>query len=231
MTLFYILSTLVSCTANTNNDEPGIQNILPLGDSITEGVPFTYRYPLFNLLSEENYPFDFVGTQTEGGWDYPEEGWDRDHEGHGGWMTQSIQEELPNWLPQYNVDIALVHLGTNDAGADDVEGSYAAMTSIVEQLRAHNDSVAICIAQILPFGSQLPAEGVEAGAEALNSFVVNWNSRIDNLASELTTATSPIVSVDMHSDFGDPDLDDDVHPNQSGARKMAEKWFACISSL
>lgn len=230
MTKFTTMLLLAAC-GSTAPQPSSTQSILPLGDSITEGVPFTYRYPLFSALSEEGYRFDFVGSHSEGGWEYPETGWDRDHEGHSGWTTESIQEELPRWLPGYSVDIALIHLGTNDAGGDDVDGSYAAMSAIVDQLRAQNDAVAICIAQILPFGSQLPTEGEEPGADELNRFVVEWNSRLESLVLEMTTTTSPIVLADMHSDFGDADLDDGVHPSQAGAEKMANEWLDCISKL
>ena len=231
MTYTMSIFLLGACTKTGPNDSTN-KNILPLGDSITEGVPFTYRHPLYNMLTEDKFVFDFVGSHAEGGWEYPSDGWDRDNEGHSGWMTQSIQEELPNWLPQYNVDIALIHLGTNDAGEDNIEGSYAAMSSIVDQLRTHNDSVAICIAQILPFGSQIAAEeGEETNVDEHNNFVVNWNSELENLAIEKTTETSPILLVDMYGEFGDADLDDGIHPNQSGSEKMASKWLECISNL
>ena len=100
------LSLLIACNDSSNNDST-TNNILPLGDSITEGVPFTYRYPLYNMLSDERHPFDFVGSHTDGGWDYPEEGWDRDHEGWSGWTTQSIEEELLEWSSQY---LSLIHI-------------------------------------------------------------------------------------------------------------------------
>ncbi len=201
------------------------QNILPLGDSITEGVPFGYRYPLYNMLSENGNSFDFVGSHRNGSEQYPT-GWDKDNEGHSGWMTGSIQKELPTWLPQYRVDVALIHLGTNDAGEGDVEDSAAAMLSIIEQLRNKNPSVAICLAQILPFGSQLEEED-----EGLNEFVVKWNSRLADLVAANTSTASPILLADMHSNFGDADLDDGVHPTAAGAEKMAIEWFECISRL
>lgn len=230
--LYIATLMLLGACGDSASDKDGStsQNILPLGDSITEGVPFTYRYPLYNTLSDEGYSFDFVGSHTNGGWDYPEDGWDKDNEGHSGWTTESIDQELSEWLPQYDVDIALIHLGTNDAGAGDVDNSVAAMTSIVEQLRSNNASVSICLAQILPFGSDIPVEN-GIGPSELNAFVDSLNSRLAELASEMTTTDSPIVLVDMNSDFGDEDFDDAVHPNQAGAEKMADQWMGCISGL
>lgn len=233
---FFTLNVLVACQESTKHSHSDIENvgseedtgtrrILPLGDSITEGVPFTYRYPLHNMLTDENVPFDFIGSHTNGGWEYPEEGWDRDNEGWAGWTTQSIQDELGDWSAQYTVDIALIHLGTNDAGEGNIEDSADAMTAIIEHLRANNRSVDICLAKILPFGS-LPEE--EQGSTELNAFVDDWNSRLERLAVEMTTPESEIVLVDMHGDFGEDDLDDGIHPTQAGAEKMAERWFECI---
>ena len=88
--------------------------------------------------------------------------------------------------------------------------------SIVEQLRSHNDSVSICIAQILPFGSDTPVDNGTGLAE-LNAFVDSWNARLGELVLERTTTDSPIVLVDMNSAFGDEDLDDVVHLNKAGA--------------
>lgn len=224
------LSTLAFLTACTSSNT-GARNILPLGDSITEGVPSTYRHSLYNKLTVDNYSFDFVGSHTNGALDYPEEGWDRDNEGWAGWTTYSIQEQLPTWSSDYTVDIALVHLGTNDAGGGDVEGSYTAMSSIVEQLRSNNASVSICLAQILPFGSNLPEEPGGPTVSELNNFIDSWNAKLAELASDMTTSASPIVLVDMNSGFGDSDLDDAVHPNEAGAEKMADKWRECILGL
>lgn len=220
--MFFCVS---ACAGSQNPDDDSIQKILPLGDSITEGVPYSYRYPLFSQLSAEGVSVDFVGSHTAGAEVYPD-GWDLDNEGHSGWMTVSIEEELPTWLPQYEVDIALIHLGTNDAGEDDVEGSAAAMTGIVEQLRAHNPSVSICLAQILPFGSGL---GSDEEVSGLNAFVEDWNDRLAVLASDLSTGDAPIHLADMYRDFDDADLDDGVHPTEAGAEKMATVWRDCIS--
>ena len=215
--------------ANPPENTP-VRHILPLGDSITEGVPFTYRPALHDKLTRANYAFDFVGSHTNGAEGYPEDGWDRDNEGWAGWTTESIREELAEWSAAYTVDIALIHLGTNDAGGNDVDASASAMTGIIEHLRANNGAVSICIAQILPFG-WIPPEPGAPGTTELNEFVDNWNARLSTLAANLTTPDSPIVLVDMNSEFGEADLDDGVHPTREGAERMADKWLECILSF
>ena len=171
-----------------------------------------------------------MGSHTHGAYDYPEEGWYRDHEGWSGWTTERIEEELAGWSTAYTVDLALIHLGTNDAGGDDVEASIAAMTGIIEQLRSNNSSVSICMAQILPFG-WIPQEPDEPGAVELNHFVDTWNLRLGALVTGMTTPDSPIVLVDMNINFGEADLYDGIHPSREGAEKMADRWLECILSL
>ena len=53
MKSIYALFFLAACASSDTQENTTLQNILPLGDSITEGVPFTYRYPLHNQLSEQ----------------------------------------------------------------------------------------------------------------------------------------------------------------------------------
>jgi uncharacterized repeat protein (TIGR02543 family) len=57
--------------------------IMPMGDSITQGtVPGGYRLPLYNLLANNGYTVDFVGSKTQSGDTSP----DKDHWGQGGWQ-------------------------------------------------------------------------------------------------------------------------------------------------
>ena len=204
--------------------EDGRLDILLLGDSITEGVPYTYRYPLYQKLSEAKVEFNFVGSHRKGASVYPKD-WDRDNEGHSGWTTSDIDRSLERWLRGYTVDVTLIHLGTNDAYASTMDAAKKSMLSIVKKLRIHNPNVAIHIAQIIPFGSKARV----GDARARNMFIRNWNAMLKELAMELTTPASPIVVVDMHTDFGDVDLHDGIHPTKEGAIRMAERWMESLS--
>jgi hypothetical protein len=69
-------------------------------------------------LTAAGHEFDFVGSTNEhfaGTPVYPNDDFDRDHEGHWGWRVDQILADLPGWLGSYTPDVALVHLGTNDA--------------------------------------------------------------------------------------------------------------------
>ncbi len=47
----------------------GVIRIMPLGDSITDGVGAAggYRLPLYNLLTQANYTVDYVGSMRDNG--------------------------------------------------------------------------------------------------------------------------------------------------------------------
>ncbi|NUO82725.1 HD domain-containing protein, partial [candidate division KSB1 bacterium] len=90
--------------------------IMPLGNSITEGVGSTdgsgYRLPLYNLLTNANVPFDFVG-----GLQYGNVLPDKDHEGHAGIKADDLQ--VTNYLSANPADVILLEIGTNDVSANE----------------------------------------------------------------------------------------------------------------
>lgn len=81
---------LAVCPAQAESN--GGVRVMPLGDSITDGVdvPGGYRIKLWQLMVAGGYTVDFVGSRSNG----PAELFDHDHEGHpaGGstnWMRMS----------------------------------------------------------------------------------------------------------------------------------------------
>ncbi|MEM1119274.1 MAG: family 43 glycosylhydrolase [Bacteroidota bacterium] len=217
----------------TNEAENNGLKILPLGNSITVGVPHTYRYQLSQILNNANFAYNFVGSLNGDNGDgevYPAD-WDKDHEGHSGWTTGDINEQLSDWLDGYTPDMALIHLGTNDVfriyNYDlTMEESVTAITEIIQKLRTDNPQITILLAQILPF-----TEGFEGGSIApFNDLVTQWNMELTDLASTMCTADSPIIMVDINSDFDDSEFSDGFHPNEKGATKMAQRWANAILS-
>ena len=214
-----------------DNNINKIYKILPLGDSITGGTPYSYRYELYKTLKDAKFPFRFVGSLSNAN-HYPGE-WDTHNEGHAGWTTHDILENLDRWLQVYTPDIALIHLGTNDIAAiafstynpfiDDltIESSLEALIQIIKRLRRTNPDIVIYLAQVLPM--------IESNTQSqIPSILTNWNIGIRSIASHLSTEISPIYLVDMYSDFGEEDLYDGVHPNESGATKMSQRWARAI---
>ncbi len=122
-------------------------------------------------------------------------------------------------------DVVLMHLGTNDLGHQHpISQIISDLGSLIDHFRAKNPKVAILIAQIIPCApydwcSQVPV----------------LNAAIPGLAAQKNTLFSPVIVVDMYSDYN-PLVDNDfhngdyVHPNNSGDTKMATRWMAAIQS-
>jgi lysophospholipase L1-like esterase len=207
--------------------------VLPLGDSITSGngKHITYRYPLWVKFIDSGFNFDgihfdLVGSQDSkhnGNRVWPEHrghSFDHDHEGHPGWRAEQILAILPTWLKGYTPDIVLLHIGTNDVMANQ---STLSTTNEIEQiitvLRADNPRVIVLLAKIIPNRDLI-----------LNQRIIELNQRIDSIAVSKSTVESPVVIVDQNLGFNvTEDTDDGVHPNRTGAEKIAQKWFEAIA--
>lgn len=218
--------------------------ILPLGDSITQADAgrASYRYPLWQMLVDSELEFDFVGSlQKHQGEhanhsppqpDYKGQSFDRDHEGHFGWTVDEILNgrgfvygpgKLAEWVAGYDADIALVHLGTNDAfKGQSNESTIDELKEVIRILREDNPRITILLARLIPVNRN-PGD-----ADPIESL----NAAIPRVAEAMHTEQSPVIIVDHASGF-DPESDtyDGVHPNVSGERKMARRWFDAIMDV
>jgi len=214
--------------------------ILTLGDSITqaESNRASFRYPLWKKLVDADIDFDFVGSMNKQlgadkppHADYKGKKFDSDHEGHFAWAADEIirgrkfdngtgSGNLKGWLTAYDVDIALIHLGTNDAFMQQPNQSTAdELKAIVSLIRDDNPRVIILLARLIP------TTRTAWDTKSVNSL----NETIVSLSKTLGTDESPVILVDQFSGFdGKADLYDMVHPNASGEEKMAAKWFDAI---
>jgi len=214
--------------------------ILTLGDSITqaESSRASFRYPLWKKLVDAGIDFDFVGSMNKHlgpdkppHADYKGKKFDPDHEGHFAWAADEIirgrkfdngtgSGNLKGWLTAYDVDIALIHLGTNDAFMQQPNQSTAdELKAIVSLIRDDNPRVIILLARLIP------TTRATWDTKSVNSL----NETIVLLSKTLGTDKSPVILVDQFSGFdGKTDLYDMVHPNASGEEKMADKWFDAI---
>ena len=226
--------------------------ILPLGDSITEKWgKVSYRYWLWQGLREAGWRnVDFIGTQKDP-WATD---FDPDHEGHGAWSAQELlhgradrpgEGNVETWLAGAAPDVALIVAGTNDVmrrscalqqracTPDEQETEFRrgaaaaieALRGMIEALRRRNPHVAIVLGQIPP-SIWMPSSEVR-----------RFNDQgIAALARELSTPTSLVVTVDLQEgNVADPkapdsDTTDGIHPNFSGARKIAARFQEALTA-
>ncbi|MEV6802948.1 cellulose binding domain-containing protein [Micromonospora rifamycinica] len=200
--------------------------IMPLGDSITAG-PGCWRALLWNQLQTTGYSnIDFVGSASDGGSCNYGFSYDADHEGHGGFSAVGIanNNQLPPWLSAARPDVVVMHLGTNDlwGGWQSMDTILAAFTKLVGQMRANNPSMKIIVSQIIP----------HHGCTTCPADTITLNNRIPGWAAGLTTTQSPIVVVDQWTGFdATTDTGDGVHPNDSGFRKMANRFHPALARV
>ncbi|WP_309117067.1 cellulose binding domain-containing protein [Saccharothrix sp.] len=195
--------------------------IMALGDSIT-GSPGCWRALLDRDLRAAGHTnIDFVGTLPAQGCGFP---YDGENEGHGGFLATNVadQNQLVGWLAQTHPDVVLMHFGTNDVWNNRSPATIlAAFGKLVDQMRADNPDMKVLVAQIIPMN---PANCADCGQR-----VVNLNAAIPGWAAAKSTARSPVTVVDQWTGFStSADTGDGVHPNASGDRKIAGRWFPAV---
>ncbi len=214
-------------------EEPEEPEALPefsiccVGDSITEGADsatasnkHTYRTYLAELLNAAG--MDSVvwkGSKTS-----PHSGNDLANEGWCGKNAAEIASIYEDKAAGDKADVLMLHAGHNyDVTKATEVAIIAAVTNaharIISAARTHNPNVTVLYAKVITSG-KLPKY----------SYIPALNSAIEDLAEELTTAASPVVVVDMASgwDYAQHCLSDLVHPNETGARLMADRWLAAL---
>jgi len=222
--LFFLLA--VCCLFLPRNVYQDTFKIAPYGNSITQGAKsrYSYRYNLWKKLIDAEIEFDFVGTMTSnnGGnpnWpDYKGKSFDKDHEGHWGWVADKILKDTESWLKKYTPDMVLFHIGTNDCykQKQNAKGIISELKQIIELLRKDNPKVVVFLASLIP-------------CRSVGSYIAALNAEIPGFSKEITTAQSPVIFVDQNTGMSSSDLYDGIHPGPTGEEKMAQKWFDAIS--
>ncbi|HSZ85009.1 MAG TPA: GDSL-type esterase/lipase family protein, partial [Puia sp.] len=211
-------------------------NILCLGNSITNGTSTfnSYRRDLWQMLHKGNYNFDFIGSWSKHhmGGEMPNADFDLDHEGHSGWTAADIFH-APNWdstrgninlwLEEYTLDIVLVELGTNDVfQCRKIPDVLKNFSDLIQLLRKKNKKVKIFFAQIPPLGSQWAEKKLCGNDSAYDQSIRNLNKAIAIFVKNNSTISSPLFVVDQYSGITAANQYDDIHPNLSGEKIMAQ---------
>lgn len=213
---------------------PGTLRIMPIGDSITQGMGgwHTYRCYLAEDLSEAGAMFDFVGNRNGplgGGAALCPQAFDEDHEAVWGFRADQMLSLVADAAVDHQPHVALVHLGTNDVLQFQSNSSTREeLRTMITDLRSANPDIVIFLAQVIPcdpVGGGDPSFGTRCSLD-----IPNLNSEISALAASEHTAQSPVIIVDMHSGFSLSWLRDHVHPNLEGEQFMAARWIAALQA-
>lgn len=200
--------------------------IMPLGDSITSGQPgyTSYRFPLWNNLKGAGCLIDFVGSKTgvsEGKKDGEDVlldlDFDQDHEGYWNYRSDEILPLIPNLINNANPEIVLIHLGSNDLiQGEGVANAATDVEAIVNAVQEAKPGVVIYLAKLIPIANR-------------DGLIQELNAQIEPIASRLNSEGSPVIVVDMYTDFSKTDdLKDGIHPDSSGEQKIADRFTNAI---
>ncbi len=215
-----------------NPQSTAINKILPLGASRVEGARpdyESYRYELWKDLKENDWDFDFIGTQSDNA-SYPlfnNENFDIDHEGRGGWTSEEILEGLNSWLSQAgSPDIVLFSSpGGNDIlNHQNYHQTLSNINAIIDVLQTNNPKVTIVIEQPAPGHSDFMTSEYLIAFNQIRQDVLS-------ISTNQTTTESQVIAVDMFTEFNDSYLADEVHYNIAGAEFIANRYYNVLKNV
>jgi hypothetical protein len=232
-------STAGGATSAGSSTHTGQWKVMMLGNSITGST--CYPQVLSEQLIAGNHTnFQFVGTVTNNqscGANAPSV----KTEGHGGYGVTYLPStstrgkcdkqpqgcgsyaELQTWAAEA-CDIVLMHFATNDVwdgrATTEILSSFVA---VITEFRKDNPNVIFFVSKIIklnPSGCGSCLTNVAALAAALTPAWATTNS----------TPSSPVYIIDHYDSGVDPSTDtaDGVHPNLTGATKMATTSYNAL---
>jgi hypothetical protein len=227
--LVLIFSSCDKEYATAKAQSSSINKIMPVGASRVAGnspIHESFRYKLWKDHTENNWTFNFIGTQTDEA-SYPIFNtlyFGINHEGNSGWTSKQILNNIPNWLTKTGApDIVLFNLpGGNDALQNlPYEQTISNIYDIIIALQDADPEVTILIEQLAP-----------ARSDVMNAELSNYFNQLTEdvltIASESTTIASKVIAIDKFTDFEDRLLADDVHYNEMGADFIASTYYVVL---
>ena len=213
--------------------------ILPFGDSITFGVNDEgnagYRGPLFADVVAAGQKITFTGSLSDGPTTVSGQSFPKNNEGHSGW---GISEVNPNSGGNAGIitvipspafasgsgglpNIILLHIGTNDQGSFSATQMISDLGGLIDKVVADAPDALLVVAQIIPLGY------------GTNSVIKAYNQALPGLLQPRVAAGKHIVLVDMYTGFTTSTMlgSDNIHPNSTGYKFMADHWYAAIKDL
>ncbi|MDB5321762.1 MAG: hypothetical protein JWN40_3393 [Phycisphaerales bacterium] len=217
-----LLTFTLPVARSADNPPPTVKSyrIMPVGDSITEGGKTfsNYRLPLLDKLTTAGYHIQYVGSRKSDSRLGP-----LPHEAYSGKNAEFLATAAPKSFRDHPADIVLLHAGHNHTVEEQpIEKIVAATDTMIQAFRKTNPKVIVCLAQVIPSG-KLPKY----------SYIPKLNEALGKLAARLNTPDQPVILVNQANSF-DPEKDtiqDKVHPNETGAEKMATRWFEALTKV
>jgi lysophospholipase L1-like esterase len=213
--------------------------VMPLGDSITDGVGSAapgggYRVELFHDAVQAHKALTFVGSATDPNGPTMLDGktFPRNHEGHPGFTiddsatTSGISPLVDQSIATNHPQIILLMIGTNDVNRNiDVANAPTRLGALLDRMINDAPNALVVVAKITP----TPDDGA-------NAVVQTYNNAIPGLVQSRAANGKHITMVDMYgaftarADYKTALMNDFLHPNDAGYVVMGDVWYAAIQS-
>jgi lysophospholipase L1-like esterase len=203
--------------------------IMPLGDSITwdwyygdnrtDAYRHGYRNHLWYKLQERGYDVDFVGSRSNGGAVTPH--FDGDNNGHTGWTTSQIRDNVYGYLQHSKPDIVLLHIGTNDMMYVSPPSAVNGVEQILDEIHRFEQNYHVKIYVVL---------ATIVNCHKNPSWVSEFNNDLRSMAADRINRGERLTLVEMYGPVGD-NLIDGIHPNDTGYTIMANVWYDAVSKI
>ncbi|HET9960061.1 MAG TPA: SGNH/GDSL hydrolase family protein [Polyangiaceae bacterium] len=205
-------------------------NIMPIGDSITEGcctAPMGgYRIELYHQALTNKKNITFVGTLTNGPGMVDGQAFPQRHEGHGGWKISQIAGVVDKAISSSHPHVVLLKIGTNDInGNDNIANAPMRLANLIDQICKDAPDALLVVSAIIPTTN-----------DGTNNNVRNYNTAIKQKAEAAAAAGKHVVFVDNYQAFAQNSnyktalMADGLHPNTAGYAVLGDSFYKVISS-
>ena len=213
--------------------------IMPLGDSITDGVGSSqgggYRVELFHKAVQAHKAITFVGSATHPNGPATVDGktFPRNHEGHPGYTvdnsstTSGISPLVDASISANHPNIITLMIGTNDLNRNvDPTNFPTRLGALLDKIIKDAPNALVVVAKITPWQD----DGTNTSA------VEPFNTKIATLVQTYMTGGKHVALVDMYTplrantNYKTALMGDYLHPNDAGYVVMGDVWYSAIEN-
>jgi lysophospholipase L1-like esterase len=198
--------------------------ILPLGDSITDGIGGSaggYRVELFRQAVANNKDITFVGSKANGPTAVDGKSFPRNHEGNSGWSINQIANIVPSPALNGDPNIILLMIGTNDSWVEENNNGPQVMAqrlgALMDKIINAKPNALLAVATITP----------------RNDYARQWADSyvavIPGVVQERINQGFNVILVDQYKGYPSNGLgSDNLHPNDTGYKFIGQTWYNAI---
>jgi len=217
-----------ACAWAAPPSEPGgrlqsCTGIMPLGDSITEGVNGGYRNDLYTGLRQDNCGVAYVGTLSDPNTRVA----DKHHEGHPGLTIADVASRVDAWMASTHPNIILLMIGTNDTAwwtGENADQIGARHNALIDQIRKARPNAWMFVASVPPQASAIIQPNNIDRAVLTQQLDTVIRKNVEARAA----AGQRVRFVDVNSVLKITDLYDGIHPTEAAHAKVAQKFLESI---